>query len=86
MTASGRVAFARAIFEALDVDDVDVPTPVADQSCRLQRARDNRQAGPAHPQHLREELLSHIEIIAASEIAGPQRPLHFLSTSRTLIG
>ena len=42
MTADGRGAFARALFEALDVDDVDVPTPVADQSCRLERARDDR--------------------------------------------
>jgi hypothetical protein len=42
MTVNVRVAFIGAIFEALDVGDVDVPTPVADQSCRLERARNDR--------------------------------------------
>jgi hypothetical protein len=68
------VALAGRALEALQIEDLDVPPAVTDETGPLELVGDRRNAAPAHAEHLRKKFLRQLQLIASRQIARPQQP------------
>ena len=68
VTAAGSLLQARAI------DDRDIAALIVDQALAPQRRRSNRNADPAHAEHVRQELMCELKAIGPGAILRHQQP------------
>src|SRR5262245_3818243 len=74
LAADRLVAFARARLQPGPIDDLDMAAVIANKLRLLQRISDDRHGRAAHAQHLREELVGQLDVVAFEPVAGLQQP------------
>src|ERR1700730_357620 len=68
------VTLASTFFQSLAVENLNVTTHVADQPFLLQILSSVRHAFAAYAQHVRDEFLSHLQLVGMGAVAGHQQP------------
>jgi hypothetical protein len=69
----GSIAFAGFPLEALQVNNLDVPPGIADETGLLEHVRHRRNAAPSPSDHLGKKFLGEVQRAAPGQIACPQK-------------
>lgn len=76
------VAFACARSQSVHIEQPKASPPTLDQPRLAQAIRDSGHARPPNAQHLRNEILSEVDIVTICDVAAPQQPAREPSLDR----